>query len=345
MLNNPDTVTQPQDVLEIGGRAIGLGERVQLNLKVAKLYDHTEVVIPIEVIRGKKTGPVLFVSAAIHGDELNGIAICRKILEDKKLLKIHGTLIVIPVVNVYGFNSLSRYLPDRRDLNRCFPGSASGSLASRVAWVFLREIVKKSTHGIDLHTGSAHRYNIPQIRANTEDPATLKLAEAFGLSVIMRSDIRDGSLRQAGLEQGIPMLLFEGGEALRMDPAVIKAGYRGVMNVMRAIGMLKETAHDTHASRKFQVSPRSQWLRATKSGVLTPIIKCGERVVKGQKIATISDTYGRLAEEVLARSEGIVVGVLMLPVVHEGDALFHIAYFDDAELVESEISDFDAYDY
>ncbi|RYZ48335.1 MAG: succinylglutamate desuccinylase/aspartoacylase family protein, partial [Proteobacteria bacterium] len=240
MLNSSGESTGSEDILEIGGRSIRLGERVQLNMKVAKLYDHTEVVIPIEVIRGKRSGPVLFVSAAIHGDELNGIAICRKVLEDKKLSKIRGSLIVIPVVNVYGFNSLSRYLPDRRDLNRCFPGSPSGSLASRVAWVFIREIVKKSTHGIDLHTGSAHRYNIPQIRANTADPATLKLAEAFGLSVIMRSDIRDGSLRQAGLEQGIPMLLFEGGEALRMDPTVIKAGYRGVMNVMRSIGMLKD---------------------------------------------------------------------------------------------------------
>ncbi|RYZ49041.1 MAG: succinylglutamate desuccinylase, partial [Proteobacteria bacterium] len=145
--------------------------------------------------------------------------------------------------------------------------------------------------------------------------------------------------------QGIPMLLFEGGEALRMDPTVIKAGYRGVMNVMRSIGMLKDAVHEKLHERKYQVSPRSQWLRATKSGVLTPMIKCGARVIKGQKIATISDTYGRLAEEVLARSEGIVVGVLMLPVVHEGDALFHIAYFDDAELVESEILDLDAYDY
>jgi len=208
----------------IGGVSIKKGERRKIELAVSSLYDGTDLSIPVEVIRGKVDGPVLFISAAIHGDEINGTEIVSRILKNKSLKKLKGTLIAIPVVNIFGFNMLSRYLPDRRDLNRSFPGSTNGSLAARLANVFMKEIVKKSTHGIDLHTGAIHRTNLPQIRASMDDVETKRLAFEFGVPVILNSNFRDGSLREAACSKNIPVLLFEGGEALRFDEKIIQLG-------------------------------------------------------------------------------------------------------------------------
>ena len=222
----------------IGGTSISPGERKRVLLDVAKLYDFTDMNIPIEVIRGKKDGPVLFVSGAIHGDEINGVEIIRQLLTHKALSRIKGTLIAVPIVNVFGFNTKSRYLPDRRDLNRCFPGSENGSLAAQIAHIFMTEIVQKCTHGIDLHCAAINRINLPQIRACLDDPLTENMAKAFHVPVVLHSELRDGSLRQATKELGIPTLLFEGGESLRFNGKVIKGGLQGVLSVMRDIGML-----------------------------------------------------------------------------------------------------------
>ncbi|MGB5541537.1 MAG: succinylglutamate desuccinylase/aspartoacylase family protein, partial [Gammaproteobacteria bacterium] len=186
-----------------------------INLPIGRLYTYDNLTMPIEVVNGRRGGPRLFVSAAIHGDELNGVEIIRRLLRHSALQRLRGTLIAVPVVNVHGLLHRSRYLPDRRDLNRSFPGSSRGSLAGRIADLFMREIVANCTHGIDLHTGAVHRENLPHIRANLDDPATLELARAFGVPVLLNSDLRDGSLREAAMEAGIPMLLYEGGEALR----------------------------------------------------------------------------------------------------------------------------------
>ena len=201
--------------LVIDGQTIKPGERKKIFLRIAALYDYTDISIPIEVIRGKVDGPILFISAAIHGDEINGVEIVKRVLKRVSIDKLKGTLIAIPIVNVFGFNNLSRYLPDRRDLNRSFPGQKNGSLASRLASIFMKEIVHKCTHGIDLHTGAVHRTNLPQIRACLDDAATKTLAKSFGVPVVIDSTLRDGSLREAARRKGIPMLLFEGGEALR----------------------------------------------------------------------------------------------------------------------------------
>ncbi|MCX6130149.1 MAG: succinylglutamate desuccinylase/aspartoacylase family protein [Proteobacteria bacterium] len=338
------TATSKNRSISISGQIVGPGERQKIYLKIGKLYDNTDIKIPIEVICGRADGPTLFVSAAVHGDELNGVEICKRLLDMRQLKEISGTLIVIPIVNVFGFNNLSRYLPDRRDLNRSFPGSPRGSLASRLAHVFMSEVVDKATHGIDLHTGAVHRRNLAQIRADIEEPETLRLAEAFGIPVIIRSNARDGSLRQAVLERNLPMLLFEGGEALRFDERVIKVALNGIMSVMYEIGMLDQTKRLPRlvpGGQKPFIAKSSYWIRATRSGIIRLLARIGRHVHKDEVIGVISDPYGDEIETVRSRIDGIVICASMLPVVHEGDALFHIATFHEPERVEESLADLD----
>jgi predicted deacylase len=339
-----DEVSPETTPFIISGHGIKRGERKKIHLKIGKLYDNTDINIPVEVIRGKLDGPTLFVSAAVHGDELNGVEICKRLLDMRQLKEISGTLLVIPIVNVFGFNNLSRYLPDRRDLNRSFPGSPNGSLASRLAHVFMTEIVSKATHGIDLHTGAVHRRNLAQIRADIDHAETLELAEAFGIPVIIKSNVRDGSLRQAVLERDVPMLLFEGGEALRFDDRVIKMALDGIISVMYKIGMLdtqKRPPRLTSAEKKPFIAKSSYWIRATRSGIIRLLARIGKHVHKDEVIGVISDPYGDEIETVRTRVEGIVICASMLPVVHEGDALFHIATFHEPEKVEESLADLD----
>jgi predicted deacylase len=339
-----DEVSLETTPFVISGHSIKRGERKKIHLKIGKLYDNTDINIPVEVIRGKLEGPTLFVSAAVHGDELNGVEICKRLLDMRQLKEISGTLLVIPIVNVFGFNNLSRYLPDRRDLNRSFPGSPNGSLASRLAHVFMTEVVSKATHGIDLHTGAVHRRNLAQIRADIDHAETLELAEAFGIPVIIKSNVRDGSLRQAVLERNVPMLLFEGGEALRFDDRVIKMALDGIISVMYTIGMLdtqKRLQRLALAEKKPFIAKSSYWIRATRSGIIRLLARIGKHVHKDEVIGVISDPYGDEIETVRTRVEGIVICASMLPVVHEGDALFHIATFHEPEKVEESLADLD----
>lgn len=326
--------------LIIGGVTIKPGEETSFDLPVTRLYTHTPVAIPVHVIRGKKPGPILFVSAAIHGDELNGVEIIRRLLTQSSLKRLHGTLIAIPIVNVHGFINHSRYLPDRRDLNRSFPGTQKGSLAARLASLFMKEIVRQCTHGIDLHTGAIHRDNLPQIRANLDHEETAFLAESFGVPVLLDSDLRDGSLREAAAQQGIPMLLYEAGEALRFDEVSIRAGVRGVTNVMRTLKMLPGSAK----SRKSRIEPvvarSSTWARASSSGIMRNSVKLGERITKGQLLAVIADPFGQTEKAIQAEHNGIVIGKTNLPLVNEGDALFHIARFGKVSLVEESLGEF-----
>ena len=228
----------PANLFNILGEDVLPGESRTIALPATQFYTNTPVTMPVHIVNGKRPGPKLFVSAAIHGDEINGIEIIRRLLNQTALNKIKGTLIAIPIVNVHGFIQQSRYLPDRRDLNRTFPGSKKGSLAARLAYLFMDEIVQKCTHGIDLHTGAIHRSNMPQVRANLDDEQTLRMAKAFSVPLLLNSSLRDGSLREAANELGIPMLLYEAGEALRFDEVSRRAGLRGIMRVMREIGML-----------------------------------------------------------------------------------------------------------
>lgn len=312
--------------IEIGGATIAPGERRIINLPVGRLYTHADLSMPVEIVNGRKDGQRLFVSAAIHGDELNGVEIIRRLLRHSSLRRLRGTLIAVPVVNVHGLLHRSRYLPDRRDLNRTFPGNIKGSLAARIANLFMQEIVAKCTHGIDLHTGAVHRDNIPQVRAHLDDPETRQLAEAFGTPVLINADLRDGSLREAAADSGIPMLLYEGGEALRFDEMAIRAGLRGILNVMRALGMLPQVKR-----RGRHVEPviarSSSWVRAPESGILRSVVALGSRVSKGDVIGHIAAPLMDREAIVSAPDDGIIIGRTHLPLVYEGEALFHIARF------------------
>ncbi len=283
--------------------------------------------MPVHVINGRRDGPVLFVSAAIHGDEINGVEIIRRLLKTRQIQKLKGALIAVPVVNVYGFIGQSRYLPDRRDLNRSFPGSETGSMAARLAFTFMHEVVSQCTHGIDLHTGAIGRENLPQIRAKVFDaPQTAAMASAFGAPVILNAELRDGSLREAVAEHGIPVLLYEAGEALRFDEVAIRAGVKGITRVMRHLGMLAKSKSRKAATEPL-VARNSHWVRAPQSGVLRMVVPLGAQVSKDQIIGRVADPFGEQEEVIRADESGIVIGKTNLPLVHEGEAVFHIARF------------------
>ncbi|MDH5765374.1 MAG: succinylglutamate desuccinylase/aspartoacylase family protein [Gammaproteobacteria bacterium] len=325
--------------LTINGVTIEAGMRTTIDLPAGRLYTHAPMSMPVHVISGKRAGPRLFLSAAIHGDEINGVEIIRRLLKLPALKRLRGTIIAVPIVNVHGLIHHSRYLPDRRDLNRSFPGSEKGPLASRLAYLFMKEIVEKSTHGIDIHTGAIHRSNLPQIRANLDDAETDRLARAFNVPVIISSNLRDGSLREAAAEFGIPMLLYEAGEALRFDEISIRAGVKGIVNVMRELEMLP--ASRTKSQKHEPVVARSSsWVRAPDSGILRTMMPLGGRVKKNTLLGVVADPFGETEVNVVTPFSGIVIGRTNLPLVNEGDALYHIARFEDIHEIEAKVDEF-----
>ena len=307
---------------------------------MGNLITHTELHMPVHVIHGRRPGPRMFVSAAIHGDELNGIEIIRRLLTTPQVHRLRGTLLAVPMVNIHGVIQHSRYLPDRRDLNRVFPGSPDGSLASRIAHLFVEQIVRHCTHGIDIHTGAIHRSNLPQVRANLDDPRTEALARAFGTPVMINSALRDGSLREVAAELGIAMLLYEGGEGLRFDEFSIRVGVRGVIEVMRALEMLPRSSRSAHPRVEPFVARASSWTRAPESGIMRTLKPLGSRVKSDEPLALIADPFGENQVPVLAHQDGIVIGRTNLPLVNAGDALFHIARFARPSRVASEVEAF-----
>lgn len=312
--------------LTIAGVKIAPGEHKKIELPMSKLYTDTGLNMPISVWRSKKDGPTLLVCAAMHGDELNGIEIVGRIMNSKQLARLRGTLIAVPIINSYGVINLNRYLPDGRDLNRSFPGSKRGSLASRMAYRFINEVVTKCDYGIDLHTGGQHRSNLPQIRANLSEKAANDMAHAFGVPVLLNSNLRDGSLRQAADELGIPMILYEGGQSLRFDELPIRAGVNGVLRVMRHLKMLP-----ARKSKKKEVKPRialsSSWVRAPDSGIVTMKCGLGDFVEEDDVMAEIRTPFGEIISQVVCAQSGIVIGQQNIPLIQEGEAMFHVAYY------------------
>lgn len=326
--------------LFINGVEIKPGTRTTIDLPAGRLYTHTPMSMPVHVVCGKKTGPRLFISAAIHGDEINGVEIIRRILKLPALKRLKGTIIAVPIVNIHGLINHSRYLPDRRDLNRSFPGTEKGSVAARLANLFMQEIVSQSTHGIDIHTAAIHRSNLPQIRANLDDRETEALAQAFEVPVIISSNLRDGSLREAAAEFGIPMLLYEAGEALRFDEVSIRAGVKGVVNVMRELKMIPPSRRKSKKQLETVVARSSSWMRAPDSGILRAMVPLGARVKKNTLLGVISDPFGEKETEIKASFSGIVIGRTELPLVNEGDALYHVARFEDTREAEAIVDEF-----
>lgn len=325
------------------GVTLKAGERREFSLPIGRLYTHTDLNISVSVIVGKKPGPTMLVSAAIHGDELNGIEICSALARQKSLAKLCGVLIIVPVVNVFGMLNHSRYLPDRRDLNRCFPGSEKGSIAARIAHIFLEKIAKNADYLIDLHTGAVHRSNLPQIRADLEDSETQTLAKAFGTPIILHSSIRDGSLRGVATQLGLKVLLYEAGEALRIDPVYVKVGLRGILSAMQHLKMLPTATNTKIIKHPPTAAKSSYWERAPGGGLFKAQVKLGDRVHKGQAIGNVTDpmeVLTEISEPISANHEGIVIGMNYLPLVNEGDALFHIARFDAVEESEKRLDQY-----
>jgi predicted deacylase len=323
---------------EIGAHIVAAGRRQTVDLPVSVLSDHTPVTMSVHVIHGRQDGPTVFVSAGVHGDEVIGVEIVRRLLRVKNLGSLRGTLIVIPIVNAFGFINRSRYLPDRRDLNRTFPGSMEGSLASRLAHLFLTEIVQRCDLGIDLHSAAIHRTNLPQIRISPGSGRTAELAEVFGAPVILESPLRPGSLRSAAKDLDTEVLLFEAGEALRFDEMAVRAGVAGILRVIRYVGMIGGRGINK-AKTPPQLCAFSKWLRAPAGGILRAFKANGDVVAEGDVLAAVSDPFGEKEKEVVATFDGIIIGRAVLPIVNEGDAVFHLAHVKSVSRAEGAIGD------
>lgn len=314
-------VVQP---FKIADQEIAPGKRALVELPISQLSNGLSMTLPVKVIHGKKPGPVLFVSAAVHGDEIVGVEVIRRLSQRPSLKGLAGTLLLVPVVNGYGFLNHSRYLPDRRDLNRSFPGNEGGSLASRLADTFIKDVVARADYGIDIHSAAIHRSNLPQIRVAPGHANLMELAQAFGAPAILHSALREGSLRQAASDVGASVLLFEGGEGLRFDEQVVRAALAGTLRVMRHVGMLT-TKKVTNAPGASFVSTKSDWLRAPQGGLLRMFQSLGDGVREGERIGVVSDLFGENEQDIVAKHDGLIVGRATLPVVNEGDAVAHIA--------------------
>lgn len=328
--------------VEFGGQVIAPGQSKTIHIPLSHMVTHNDLTMTCHVVNGKKPGPTLFICAAIHGDEINGVEIIRRFLRQKQLSKISGAIVAIPIVNVHGFMTHSRYLPDGRDLNRNFPGSAKGSLTSRVADTFFKEVVRKCSHGIDLHTGARHRENLPQVRVDMDNEEAKEMAMKFGVPAVIDSKIRDGSLREAAGDMQIPVVLYEAGEALRFNEVAIRAGVRGIINVMRQIGMLQsKTSRIPDPKKSPTISSYTAWLRAPISGVFRTRTTLGAKAEKGSVLGVIADPLGVSEYPVIAPNDGMVIGRINLPLVYEGDALFHLAYYGQkVDMVIDQVEDF-----
>ncbi|MDY7102833.1 MAG: succinylglutamate desuccinylase/aspartoacylase family protein [Actinomycetota bacterium] len=310
--------------IEVDGELVDEGTRVDTDLRLARLPSGALMTVPLVALRGVRDGPVVWLTAAIHGDELNGVEIVRQLLGRLDPADMAGGVLAIPIANVFGFGTGDRYLPDRRDLNRSFPGNDSGSLAARIAHLIITNLVEQSDLGIDLHTGSDGRSNLPQIRADLDDPETAELARVFGAPLMLHSRLRDGSLREAAWRMDKRVLLYEAGEALRFDRRAIDTGVAGVLRVLAHLGIV-DASLATPAQVEPLVSRRSTWTRSPRSGIHRPSVELGDHVRRRQIIGRVGDAFGAEDRPVRAGCHGMVIGRSETPAVHRGDAIFHIA--------------------
>ncbi len=313
----------PRESFAIGPARVRAGAARNLELPITRLITGADVSLPVRILHGKEDGPVVWINAATHGDEVVGVEVIRRVLASLSPKAMRGTLIAVPVVNVLGVMTGERYLPDRRDLNRSFPGSARGSLASRIAHLMMTEVVAKCEVGIDLHTGSDRRTNLPQIRADLDDPRTRELAAAFGAPVMLHARVRDGSLRHAAREGGATVLLYEGGENWRFDEWAITAATDGVHRVLVSLGMV-DAADEPPAGPTIECRT-SGWVRARHTGFLHLDAQLGQQVETGERLGGVSDSFGKTLRLVRADRTGIVIGRSEAPVVNGGDAVVHLA--------------------
>lgn len=306
----------------IDGHDVRGGTKAMFEMPIARLMSGTPVALPTVVLHGRRPGPTMWVSGAIHGDEILGVEIIRRVLAKLDAKTLIGTVVAVPIVNVHGFNTGDRYLPDRRDLNRSFPGAKRGSLASRVADLMMTRVISRCDFGIDLHTGSDGRINLPQIRGDLDNEDVRVMAKAFAAPLTLHAKLRDGSLRQAAGDMGVDVLLFEGGEANRFDRHAIRVGTNGVLRVLQHRGMIEDAPPPKTAT---QLSRSSRWMRAGQSGICHLDVELGQQVHKGEALADVHDPFGKRLGRVKSRVNGVVIGHSQRPLVNRGDAVVHVA--------------------
>lgn len=326
--------------LQICNETIHPGESLSLALPLPELFSCAPLYMPIKVMHGKHPGPCLLVTAAMHGNELNGTEIINRLLKVSALKRLQGTLIAIPVLNVYGLINRSRYLPGGLDLDRCFPGAKTGTHAARMAHVFTSEIFNKADACIDLQTGFINHTNLPQIYVNFDDEQAKALAETFNAPVISNTACEKGMLRTLAFKKEKPFLLYEAGEAMRFDEHAIKVGVKGILNIMRTLDMLpNNTAKKEDALRSF-FTEKNIWVRASTSGISHSKHKLGQHVKKGEVLCTINDPFGATdSVTVTSPEEAVIVGKNNLPLVHEGEALFQLAVFPKMQHTASHLEE------
>lgn len=327
--------------LKLCNETIHPGEQLTLALPLPEIYSCAPLHMPIKIIHGKSEGPCVLVIAAMHGNELNGTEIINRLLTQKSLTKLRGTLIMIPVMNVYGLLTRSRFLPGGSELDRSFPGSKTGSLAARMAHTFTKEIFSKADIVIDLQTGAINSSNLPQIYVQAEDEASRKLAELFNTPVISNAACEKGMLRTYAAKQQKPYILYEAGEALRFDEYAIKTGLKGIMNVMQGVGMLPAKSKKTHEPKSF-FAEKNIWVCSMASGISHSAHRLGQHVKKGETLCTIKDPFDTTSPVVIkAPEDAIIVGMNNLPLIHEGERLFQLAIFSGMKQVASEFKNWD----
>lgn len=313
------------DPLEILGVVVNPGQTKEVSFNVAKLHTQNSIDIPVIINRSKKPGPTVLITAGIHGDEVNGVEIVRQIIAKGINNPKKGTIICIPLINVFGFIQMNREFPDGRDLNRVFPGTAGGSLASRVAHQLMTEIVPHTDLVIDFHTGGARRFNAPQVRIVENHPQLLELAGVFGAPFVLYAKNLNKSFRNACFKLNLPILLFEGGKSFFIDKNITNHGVNGTKRILAHLGMLKKNFKVSNPKNKTIVISQSSWLRAKYSGLFKASIEIGAFINTEDVIGNITDPYGKFNYFVRANQSGFVLNVNHSPIVYQGDALFHIS--------------------
>jgi len=314
-----------KDDLHILGEIIKLGESKEVSFNLPKLHTRTPVDVPVIIKRSKKSGPTILITAGIHGDEINGIEIVRQIIAKGINNPKIGTIICIPVINIFGFINMEREFPDGRDLNRVFPGSETGSLASRIANKLVKEIVPHADFILDFHTGGALRFNAPQIRIQKGNKAFDNAAEIFGAPFVLYSKNTNKTFRAVCDKMGVPLLLFEGGKSFHIDKNVTNTGVNGVKRILNHYGMLSNKFKVSKPKKRCIFISESKWIRAKYSGMFKPVIAINSKVSKGDVLGNITDPYGKFNYFVKAINDGYIINVNESPIVYQGDALFHIS--------------------
>ncbi|MTI86667.1 MAG: succinylglutamate desuccinylase/aspartoacylase family protein [Balneolaceae bacterium] len=310
------------DIITINNHEVGLGEHEKINLNIARLPTYTEIDLPVLIYRAKEDGPVLLLTGGLHGDEINGVETIRRMIEEKSIIPQRGSVIAVPIVNIYGFIQNVRGVPDGKDINRSFPGTKRGSLARLLAHTIMNEIIPHIDCGIDLHTGGASRANYPQIRCSFNSERAKELAHVFNAPVTLNSSLISKSFRNAAHKKGKEIIVYETGESMRFDEKGIEEGIRGIQRIMEYLGMNDE-GPEQQPSKTYK---KSTWVRTHNSGLFTPNIALGDELDRKELLGWVKDPYGKLNAKITAPKSGMVIGLNNCPVVNKGDALIHFAF-------------------